>query len=127
MEIKATKMKSFRDMVNEGIIDKVANWLINNINIIKKKYINYDKLYGVDGPDKVTLKLNKTQDGIVFFNIKYKDGEKLGLMIEGDKNHKKYLEYSEKGVTSFIIKTSNLSELSKNNITPVYVYILKEG
>lgn len=120
-------MKSFRDMVNEGIIDKVANWLINNINIIKKKYINYDKLYGVDGPDKVTLKLNKTQDGIVFFNIKYKDGEKLGLMIEGDKNHKKYLEYSEKGVTSFIIKTSNLSELSKNNITPVYVYILKEG
>jgi len=109
--------------LNEGAWDKIVNWAINNIDIIKDKYIKDSKNYGmknfiVNSPGK-NIKVIRQKGKYFFTKVTTAKGMELLMLI--DKKDAEDNEDMLQGDFPIHIFGNNLPELENNGITP-YIF-----
>jgi hypothetical protein len=123
--------KEFLDenTLNEGDIwKKVRKWLINNVGIIKNKYIDYSSAYAtrriiVNNPN-TDIKLLKAKDGLVYMSAIDKQGKERLLMTDDARME----DYEDMITGQFPIKLqcADMEEFKQNDIRPFYIYRVYE-
>ena len=128
-------MLTYKEFLNENELNegdiwkKVRNWLINNVDAIKKKYIDYSSAYAtrriiVNNPNK-DIKLLKSKDGLVYMSAVDKQGKERLLMTDDAR----MIDYEDMITGDFPIKLqcADMEEFKQNDIRPFYIYRVREA
>jgi len=118
---------TFKDYINEGIIDKGINWLINNTKTFEELYINTQKNYGaktilVKSPVD-NIKFIKEKNSYAYFIVN--TGKKELICIMKDEQTEDMKDYiSDNAPVNLTIVS--LPKMENNGITPFFIKKIRD-